>query len=108
MTYELAVTYFGYLLFLVMSLRLPVAWADSRIFLRCVRTSGYSRPLWFAFQRSFMPSILGAPLILWMTPGDFLRRTPAPVIWDMAGQMLDAFGEEDTAVETHKPSDDCN
>ncbi len=92
--YEMGVTYFGYAVFLLMSLRLPVAWFDGRIFLRALRTMGYPHPLWFTFQRAVMPSILGAPVILWMTPGDFFRRTPAPALWEMAEQMINAFGDE--------------
>jgi hypothetical protein len=106
--YEWIVTAFGYIGILLMTARLPVAWYDSRIFLKAVRTAGYPRPVWFTFYHAFMPSVLGAPVILWARPGDFFRRSPADVLWDMAMYLLDEASdeEEETGVAVSNHADD--
>jgi hypothetical protein len=87
--YLWAATIVGYLWMLMAFTRLPAIYFDARIFYRCLRSLDFQKNrTWFTLRRVVIADILGAPRLLWMDPGDYLRRTPAADVYDRALSLI--------------------
>lgn len=90
--YQSMMYFFGWTMFTLMLMRLYVAVADTRLVYRALRQQHYKEryqasPLWLAFFRIGVPSVLGGPVTAWMDPGNFFSRMSAPDAWDIATKI---------------------